>query len=156
MRRIASWTRLDRALPLVNRLATRGTETAAWFWYLHALSLVDAGALDLVRRAPNAAGEAIVVRDPRSGEEWSAACPVTLPPAIEAHAVAEYRRLVSGERRSAMDATLFAYLFGASYCANCRYGGERQVCFECRYAGGPVNFLPFEPEAAPPLPDRIG
>jgi hypothetical protein len=156
MPRIASWTRLDRALPLLNCLAMRSTERASWLWYLHALSLVDAGALDLVRRAPNAAGEVIVVRDPRSGEEWSAACPAALPPAIEARMVAEYRRLVAGERRYAMDATLFAYLFGASYCANCWYGGERQVCFECRYAGEPVNFLPFEPEAAPPLPDRIG
>jgi hypothetical protein len=156
MRRFASWTRFDRAVPLVNRLATRSTETAAWFCYLHALSLVDAGALDLIRRAPNAAGVAIVVRDPRSGDEWSAVCPMALPAAIEEHAIAEYRRLVAGERRCAMDATLFAYLFGASYCSNCQYRGERQVCLECRYGGGPVNFLPFEPEAAPPLPDCMG
>jgi hypothetical protein len=63
--------------------------------------------------------------------------------------------LVAGERLGAMDARLFTYLFGAAYYTNCQYRGERQVCVECRYVGKPVNILPFEPEAAPPLPPDL-
>jgi len=143
--------RIARALPLLNRLGVRGTEKAALFWYLDAMVQVAEGTSSIIHRSRTDVGETVVIRDLQSGEEWEVARPAALPPAIEARVVGEYQRLVAEERLSAMDAVLFAYLFRASYCTNCRYGGERQICFECRYAGDPVNFLPFEPEAAPPL-----
>jgi hypothetical protein len=149
--RQVTWIRIAQPLLLLDRFGVRSTERAALFWYLDAMVQVAEGTSSIVRRSRTDVGESIVVRDLQSGEEWEVAYSAALPPAIEARVVGEYRRLVAGERLSAMDAVLFGYLFGPAYCANCRYDGERQICFECRYAGEPINFLPFEPEAAPPL-----
>ncbi len=147
-----SLVEIQRTQPLINHLATRRTEHFDWFYLLHTLSLVATGTVELISRTPTAGGETLLVRDSLSGEQWSVACPATLPPGIEAHVVTEYGRLVAGERLRGMDIGFFVYLFDAAYCTSCQHRGEWQICFECHYAGGSVNFLPFEPEAAPPLP----
>ena len=82
---------------------------------------------------------------------------VTAAPAVswtdlEPLVLAEYVRLAAAKPLTTMDTRLFDYFYGGAYCAGCRWHGERQICRECHYAGNPINFAPFHPEAAPPLP----
>ncbi len=148
---MASQTDVERAIPLLKRLATGSDERAAMLRYLDTLAQIAAGTLAVVRRESVNGSATLIVRELGTGGEWSVRCPIALCPAVETLVGAEYLRLITRDRMRAMDADLFAHFFGAAYCANCRYRGARQICTECRYAGEPVNFLPFEPEASPPL-----
>lgn len=142
---------VQRVRPLLDHLATRTIDKAHLLQYLSAMAGVEWDLFAVVRDAAD--GESsITIRDCATGEIFALPYPTCLPRHLEPLVVAEYLRLAAARPLTTMDARLFDYFYGGGYCAGCRWHGERQVCHECHYAGSPINFEPFHPEAAPPLP----
>ena len=143
---------VQRVRPLLDHLATRTIDKAHLLQYLSAMAGVEWDLFEVVRDAA-ANGEAgITIRDCATRETFVLHYPACLPRHLEPLVVAEYLRLAAARPLTTMDVRLFDYFYGGGYCAGCRWHGERQICHECHYAGNPVNFEPFHPEAAPPLP----
>ena len=143
---------VQRVRPLLDRLGTRTIEKAHLLQYLSAMAGVEWDLFELVGHAETDAGAVVTIRDCASGEAFNLPYPSCLPRHLEPLVLAEYLRLAVARPLTTMDARLFDYFYGGGYCAGCRWHGERQVCTECHYAGNPVNYEPFHPEAAPPLP----
>jgi hypothetical protein len=143
---------VQRVRPLLERLATRTIDKAQLLQYLSAMAGVEWDLFVLDGREMTEEKEYVVIRDRLSGEQFRLRYPMCLPHDLEPLVIAEYLRLAVARPLTTMDAHLFEYFYGAAYCAGCRWHGERQVCHECHYAGNPINFEPFNPEAAPPLP----
>lgn len=143
---------VERVRPLLEQMATRTIDKARLLQYLSAMAGVRWDVFALVGRERDGAGETVRVRDRASGAEFRLTYPECLPREWEPLVIAEYLRLAVDKPLTRMDAALFTHFFGTGYCAGCRWHGERQVCHECHFAGNPVNFEPFHPEAAPPLP----
>lgn len=142
---------VERVRPLLESLATRTIDKARLLQYLSATAGVEWGLFELVQRAQTDEGEFVAIRDRASGELFRLLYPECLPRDLEPLVRAEYVRLAAAKPLTTMDARLFEYFYGGGYCVGCSWHGERQVCRECHYAGSPVNFEPFNPEAAPPL-----
>lgn len=143
---------VQRVRPLLERIATRTIEKAQLLQYLSAMAGVEWDLFELVERAAVDGDEFITIRDRASNETFRLRYPVCLPRRIEPLLIAEYLRLAVARPLTTMDARLFDYFYGGGYCIGCQWHGERQICHECHYAGNPINFEPFHPEAAPPLP----
>ncbi len=143
---------VQRVRPLLDHLATRTIDKAHLLQYLSAMAGVEWDLFEIVRDAPTDAGDAIMICDLTTRELFVLPYPTCLPRRIEPLVVAEYLRLATAKPLTTMDVRLFDSFYGGGYCAGCRWHGERQVCHECHYAGNPINFEPFHPEAAPPLP----
>ena len=143
---------VERVRPLLDHLATRTIDKARLLQYLSAMAGVEWDLFELVGRVQTDEGECIAIRDCASHEDFNLPYPTCLPRHLEPLVIAEYVRLAAARPLTTMDARLFDYFFGGGYCVGCRWLGERQVCRECQYAGNPINFEPFNPEAAPPLP----
>lgn len=143
---------VQRVRPLLERLATRTIDKAQLLQYLSAMAGVEWDLFALDAREATEGGERVIIRDRRSGERFVLPYPACLPRRLEPLVVAEYLRLAVAKPLTTMDARLFDFFYGGAYCIGCRWHGERQVCHECHYAGNPVNFEPFHPESAPPLP----
>lgn len=143
---------VQRVRPLLDHLATRTIDKAHLLQYLSAMAGVEWDLFELVQDAQTGAGDTIAIRDRATGETFMLPYPTCLPRRLEPLIVAEYLRLATAKPLTTMDARLFDFFYGGGYCAGCRWHGERQICHECRYAGNPVNFEPFHPESAPPLP----
>ncbi len=143
---------VERVRPLLDHLATRTIDKAHLLQYLSAMAGVEWDLFEVVRDTEADAGDAITIRDRATYEMFVLPYPTCLPRRLEPLIVAEYLRLASARPLTTMDVHLFNAFYGGGYCAGCRWHGERQVCHECHYAGNPVNFEPFHPEAAPPLP----
>ncbi|GEM_PF-1121876 len=143
---------VQRVRPLLDHLATRTIDKAHLLQYLSAMAGVEWDLFEVMQRAQTDAGEFITIRDRASSESFLLPYPECMPRGLERLVIAEYLRLATAKSLTTMDARLFDYFYGGGYCAGCRWHGERQVCHECHYAGNPVNFEPFHPEAAPPLP----
>jgi hypothetical protein len=143
---------VQRVRPLLERLATRTIDKAQLLQYLSAMAGVQWDLFVLEGRETTDEQEYVRIRDRRSGQQFRLRYPACLPHELEPLVVAEYLRLAVARPLTTMDAHLFDHFYGAAYCAGCRWHGERQVCHECHYAGNPINFEPFNPEAAPPLP----
>lgn len=139
-----------RVMPLLDRLATRTVDKARLLQYFAAMAGVDWGVHDLVDdrllASPDGVTERqLTFRDRFTGFEHSLcypACLATLPPGIEELLLGEYKRLATDRPLSRMDERLFAYFFGESHCAHCRWRGpeHRQIHLECWFAGHPVNY----------------
>jgi hypothetical protein len=143
---------VERVRPLLESLAARTIDKARLLQYLSAMAGIDWGLFDLVQRAQTDEGEFVAIRDRASGEVFRLLYPECLPRGLEPLVRAEYVRLAAAKPLTTMDARLFEHFYGGAYCVGCRWHGERQICCECHYVGSPVNFEPFHPEAAPPLP----
>lgn len=143
---------VQRVRPLLERIATRTIEKAQLLQYLSAMAGVQWDLFALDARDATDAGEYVIIRDRVSGERFTLPYPACLPHHLEPLVLAEYLRLAVAKPLTTMNTDLFAYFFGGAYCVGCRWHGERQICHECHYAGNPINFEPFDPEAAPPLP----
>jgi hypothetical protein len=143
---------VERVRPLLESFATRTIDKARLLQYLSAMAGVEWSLFELVQRAQTDEGEFVAIRDCTSGELFRLLYPECLPRGLEPLVRAEYIRLAAAKPLTTMDARLFEYFYGGGYCVGCRWHGERQVCHECHYAGTPINFEPFHPEAAPPLP----
>ena len=143
---------VQRVRPLLDHLAARTIDKAHLLQDLSAMAGIEWDLFEMVRREQNGADEFITIRDRASSESFQLPYPECMPRGLERLVIAEYLRLASAKPLTTMDARLFDYFYGGSYCAGCRWHGERQICHECRYAGTPVNYEPFHPEAAPPLP----
>ena len=144
---------VERVRPLLESLAARTIEKARLLQYLSAMAGVEWDLFELVQRVQTDEGEFVAIRDRASGEMFRLLYPECLPRGPRtAWCSAEYVRLAAAKPLTTMDARLFDYFYGGGYCVGCRWHGERQVCHECHYAGSPINFEPFHPEAAPPLP----
>jgi len=143
---------VQRVRPLLERLATRTIDKARLLQYLSAMAGVEWDLFVLDGRIETDGNESVIIRDRLSGERFTLPYPTCLPHHLEHLVIAEYLRLAVARPLTTMDAGLFDYFYGAAYCAGCRWNGERQICHECHYAGSPINFEPFEPESAPPLP----
>ncbi|MGI8855419.1 MAG: hypothetical protein ACR2JW_06690 [Thermomicrobiales bacterium] len=143
---------VERVRPLLESLATRTIDKARLLQYLSAMAGVEWDLFDLVQRAQTDEGEYVAIRDRATGELFRLLYPECMPRSLEPLVRAEYVRLAAARPLTAMDARLFEHFYAGGYCVGCRWHGERQICHECLYAGSPVNFEPFHPEAAPPLP----
>ena len=143
---------VERVRPLLDHFATRTIDKAHLLQYLSAMAGVEWDLFEVVRDSRADAGDAITIRDRATRETFILPYPTSLPRRLESLVVAEYLRLASARPLTTMDTRLFDAFYGGGYCAGCRWHGERQVCHECHYAGNPVNFEPFHPESAPPLP----
>ncbi len=143
---------VERVRPLLDHLATRTIDKAHLLQYLSAMAGVEWDLFEVVRDTRADAGDLVTIRDCATRETFILPYPACLPRHLEPLVVAEYLRLASARPLTTMDARLFDAFYGGAYCAGCRWHGERQVCHECHYAGNPVNFEPFHPESAPPLP----
>lgn len=143
---------VQRVRPLLDALATRTIDKARLLQYLSAMAGVEWDLFELVQRAQTDEGEFVSIRDRASGELFRLLYPECMPRGLEPLVMAEYVRLAAAKPLTTMDARLFDYFYGGAYCAGCCWHGERQVCRECHFAGTPINFEPFHPEAAPPLP----
>jgi hypothetical protein len=143
---------VQRVRPLLDQLGTRTIDKARLLQYLSAMAGVEWDLFELVHRAQTDEGELIAIRDRASGETFRLPYPECMPRSLESLMIAEYLRLATDRPLTTMDPQLFDYFYGGGYCTGCRWHGERQICHECHYAGSPVNFEPFNPEAAPPLP----
>lgn len=143
---------VQRVRPLLDQLATRTIDKARLLQYLSGMAGVEWGLFELVQRVQTDEGEFVAIRDRASGETFRLPYPECLPRGIASLVIAEYVRLAAARPLTTMDPRLFVYFYGGAYCVGCRWHGERQVCHECHYAGAPINFEPFHPEAAPPLP----
>ncbi len=149
---LATQAVVQRVRPLLDSLATRTIDKAHLLQYLSAMAGVEWDLFERVQTAQTDAGEFITIRDRTSREIFSLPYPTCLPRHLEPLILAEYLRLAVARPLTTMDARLFDFFYGGGYCAGCRWHGERQICHECHYAGSPINFEPFHPEAAPPLP----
>jgi hypothetical protein len=143
---------VQRVRPLLDHLGARTIDKAQLLQYLSAMAGVEWDLFDLVQRSQTDVGEYITIRDRASREAFRLPYPACLPHSLEPLVVAEYLRLAAARPLTTMDPHLFDFFYGGGYCAGCRWHGEQQICHECHYAGSPVNFEPFDPEAAPPLP----
>lgn len=142
---------VERVRPLLEQMAARTIDKARLLQYLSAMAGVHWGMFTLVARERDGEREVVTVRDRASEAEFRLVYPECLPRAWEALVVAEYLRLATDKPLTKMDLRLFDHFYGGGYCVGCRWHGEPQVCGECHFAGYPVNFEPFNPEAAPPL-----
>lgn len=149
---IATQEVVQRVRPLLDLLATRTIDKARLLQYLSAMAGVEWDLFEIVQRVQTDEGEFVAIRDRASGEIIRLPYPKCMPSGLESLVMAEYMRLAAAKPLTTMDARLFDYFYGGGYCAGCRWHSERQICHECHYAGNPINFEPFHPEAAPPLP----
>ncbi len=145
---------VERVRPLLDHLATRTIDKAHLLQYLSAMAGVEWDLFEVVRDTLTDTGDVITICDRATCELFVLPYPICLPRRLEPLVVAEYLRLASARVLTTMDVRLFDAFYGGGYCAGCCWHGERQVCHECHYAGNPVNFEPFHPEAAPPLPQE--
>lgn len=142
---------VQRVRPLLERLATRTIDKARLLQYLSAMAGVCWQLFEIVARETTPTGETVTILDRAADTMFVLPYPECLPPDLEPLVIAEYLRLATHRPLTTMDTALFDRFFSGAYCAGCQWQGERQVCHECHYAGHPINFTPFHPEAAPPL-----
>ena len=138
-----------RVMPLLDLLAARTVDKARLLQYLSARSGADWGVLELVRDEDDQAElgsteRTLVFRDPASGAEHRIRYPACLPAELEPMVREEYKRLATAKPLTTMAEPLFAYFYGVTHCARCRWHGPEhaQVHRECHYAGRPINFEP--------------
>lgn len=140
-----------RVMPLLDRLATRTIDKARLLQYFAAMAGVDWGVHERLddqcddEPAADATPRQLTFRDRATGLEHTLRYPTLLadlPPGIEDLLLAEYKRLAVGKPLSRMDERLFAWFYGDSHCAHCRWRGpgNRQIHLECWFAGHPINF----------------
>ncbi len=139
-----------RVMPLLDRLATRSIDKARLLQYLSARAGQEWGVLDLVADTgdePGGDDRALTFRDRLSGEEHVIAypgCLAAVPAVLEPLVREEYNRLAMDRPLTTMNRDLFAYFYGESHCARCRWRPPEFAQFhrECHFAGHPVNFEP--------------
>ncbi len=146
---------VQRVRPLLERFGGRTIEKAQLLQYLSAMAGVQWGVFEVVGTPQTTPGAMVALRDRTAGTTFTLAYPDCLPREVEPFVIAEYQRLAVARPLTTMDADLFAYLFRGGYCVGCQWQGEKQVCRECHYAGHPINYEPFYPEAAPPLDESF-